>query len=75
MSQERFVVEADRKVVGVAVRDRGGFRFFASDRNYEDLERTLFPRAKVLANRIAQLARQRALPSRRSYLRSRRPLQ
>jgi len=68
MSAERFVVEADRKVVGVAVKDRGGFRFFASDKDYEQLDRTLFPRAKVLANRIAQFARERALPG-RSYRR------
>ena len=63
MSAERFVVEADRRVVGVAVRDRGGFRFFASDKDYQDLDRILFPRAKMLANKVAQLGRKRGLPA------------
>ena len=70
MSGERFVVEADRKVVGIAVKDRGGFRFFASDKEYEDLDRILFPRAKMLANRVARLGRKRGLPGRRSYRRT-----
>jgi hypothetical protein len=63
MSVERFVVEADRKVVGIAVKDRGGFRFFASDKEYQDLDRILFPRAKMLANKVAQLGRKRGLPA------------
>ena len=70
MSGERFVVEADRKVVGIAVKDRGGFRFFASDKEYQDLDRILFPRAKMLANKVAQLSRKRGLAGRRSYRRA-----
>lgn len=69
MSVERFVVEAGRKVIGIAVKDRGGFRFFASDKDYQDLDRILFPRARVLANRVTQLGRKRALPG-RSYRRA-----
>ena len=70
MSGDRFVVEADRKVVGIAVKDRGGFRFFASDKDYQDLDRTLFPRARTLANEVTQLSRRRGLPVRRSYRRA-----
>ena len=75
MSAERFVVEADRKVVGIAVRDRGGFRFFASDCAYKDLDRTLFPRARTLANQVTKLANQLRLSERRSYQRSGRSVQ
>lgn len=71
MPGDRFVVEADRRVVGVAVRDRGGFRFFASDKDYQELDRTLFPRVRTLTNSVTRLASRRALPRRQSYRRSR----
>jgi len=70
MSGDRFVVEADRKVVGIAVKDRGGFRFFASDKDYQDLDQALFPRARTLANKVTQLSRKRGLAGRRSFRRS-----
>jgi hypothetical protein len=31
MLDDRFLIEADGRVVGVAVRVRGGFMFFSSD--------------------------------------------
>ena len=40
---DRFVVEADRRVVGVAVRVPGGFKFFSSDPHYLALEGKLVP--------------------------------
>lgn len=60
---DRFVVEANRRTVGIAVRVRGGFRFFASDPDYRPLEATVFRKAKAMALRVAQLARVRR-PSR-----------
>jgi len=56
---ESFVVEANRKVVGVAVRCRGGFRFFASDPVYRRLERRVFRHARSLAFSVGNLERDR----------------
>lgn len=57
MSGDRFVVEADRRVVGVAVRVPGGFKFFSSDPDYLELEATTFPRARAMAQRVSEIAR------------------
>jgi hypothetical protein len=57
--QDRFVVEADRKVVGIGVRVRGGFRFFSSDPAYLPLEGKTFARARSLAHKVAQFAKER----------------
>lgn len=51
MSQDRFVVEVRKRVVGLAVKTAGGFRFFASDPRYADMEAELFPRARTLIDR------------------------
>ena len=54
---DRFVVEADRRVVGLAVRVPGGFRFFASDPEFTSLEAKTFKHARSVAQRAAQFAR------------------
>lgn len=54
---DRFVVEADRKVVGIAIRVPGGYRFVSSDPDFHSMDRKVFPRARTLASRIAELAR------------------
>ena len=54
---DRFVVEAERKVVGLGVRVPGGFRFFASDPDFASLEARIFKRARGLAQRVKQFAR------------------
>jgi len=54
---ERFVVEANRRVVGIAVRVAGGFRFFSSDPDYAGLEAQTFPRVRAITRRIAAVAR------------------
>lgn len=59
MISDRFVVEADRKVVGIAVRAPGGYKFFTSDAGYAGLEGRTFPRARALANAVAKLRRRR----------------
>ena len=51
-----FVIEADRAVVGVAVRVPGGFQFFSSDRDFRSLEGMVFRRSRALVHRAAQLA-------------------
>ncbi len=56
---DRFVVEADKKVVGIAVKVPGGYRFYSSDPDFLQMEGTTFPRAKAMARRVAQIARLR----------------
>ncbi len=60
MSGDRFVVEANRKVVGIAVRVPGGFRFFSSDPDFHRLEAKMFPRARAIVRRVAEIAKARA---------------
>ena len=54
---DRFVVEADKKVVGIAIRVPGGFRFVCSDPDFHSLDSQVFPRARTLASRVAEFAR------------------
>lgn len=54
---QRFVVAADKKVVGVAVRVRGGFRFFCSDPEFQSIDNRIYPRARALARHVADLAK------------------
>jgi hypothetical protein len=55
--QDRFVVAAGRKVVGVAVRVRGGYRFFCSDPQFWSVDSRVFPRARALVRHVTELAR------------------
>ena len=59
---ESFVVEADRRVVGLAVRVPGGFKFFSSHPDYWELEAKTFPRARAVTHRVSQMARARRRP-------------
>lgn len=54
---DRFVVEADKKVVGIAIRVAGGFRFVCSDPDFQSMDRKVFRRARALATSVAELAR------------------
>ena len=54
---DRFVVESDRRVVGIAVRVPGGFQFFCSNPNFRRLEGTVFPRARSIQHVVARHAR------------------
>ena len=56
---DRFVVEADRRVVGIAVRVKGGLRFFTSDQRFRSLESRTFPRLKAVIARAPEIARAR----------------
>ena len=58
---DRFVVEADKKVVGIAVKVPGGYRFYSSDPDFLQLEGKTFPRAKAMAQRVAQIVRLRGI--------------
>lgn len=52
---ERFVVEADRRVVGIAVRVAGGFRFVCSDPAFRAIDGKVFRRARGLAGDVARI--------------------
>jgi hypothetical protein len=52
-----FIVEFDRRPVGVAVRVPGGFRFFHSDPRCLPIEGQVFRHARALTRRVAELVR------------------
>lgn len=52
---DKFVVEAGKKVVGIAIRVRGGFQFHCSDPEFRSMDRKIFPRARVLVSSITKL--------------------
>ena len=54
-----FVVEVDRRVVGMAVRVAGGFRFFSSDTKFFPFEGKIFRKGRSIGRRLAELARSR----------------
>jgi len=56
-----FVVEVDRRVVGMAVRVAGGFRFFSSDSKFFPFEGKIFRKGRSIGRRLADLARSRRL--------------
>jgi len=62
MSAQRFAVEFDRRVVGVAVRVPGGFMFYSSDRDFDELEGRLFPRARAMSRRLGEVAKAKSRP-------------
>lgn len=56
-----FVVEVDRRVVGMAVRVPGGFRFFSSDPKFFPFEGKIFRKGRFISRRLVELARSRRL--------------
>jgi hypothetical protein len=61
VSTQRFAVEFDRRVVGIAVRVPGGFMFFASDDDFERLDGEIFPRARAIARRLEKVSKRRGV--------------
>lgn len=56
MSTQRFAVEFDRRVVGVAVRVPGGFMFYASGDDFAELNGRLFRRARGIERQLRRIA-------------------
>lgn len=56
MPSQRFAVEFDRSVVGVAVRVPGGFMFYSSDSDFDELEGRLFARARAMSRELEAVA-------------------
>lgn len=53
---DRFVVQAEKRVVGIAVRVPGGFRFFTSNPKFKALETHVFPSARSVDRFAADVA-------------------
>jgi len=56
---QRFAVEFDRRTVGIAVRVPGGFMFFASVDEFNELDGRLFRRARSIERQLQKVARSR----------------
>ena len=59
MPTQRFAVEFDRRTVGIAVRVPGGFMFFASNDDFDEMDGRLFPRARAIERQLRRVARRR----------------
>ncbi|HWJ38594.1 MAG TPA: hypothetical protein VNR86_07540 [Sphingomicrobium sp.] len=57
MIMQRFLVEYDRRTVGIAVRVPGGFMFYASDETFDELDGSLFPRVRTIERHLKRLAK------------------
>ena len=53
---DHFVIQADKRVVGIAVRVPGGFRFFTSDPAFKSLEAHVFAKAKSIDRLVQDVA-------------------
>lgn len=66
MTMQRFTVEWDRRTVGIAVRLEGGFVFYASDADFEEMNGQTFPRARMIERHLKKVAKRRKRERRRS---------
>lgn len=57
MLNQRFVVQLDRRTVGIAVRVPGGFIFYASDDEFDELDGRIFKRARAIERQLVKVAR------------------
>lgn len=52
-----FVVEYDSRTVGIAVRIPGGFKFYASNDDFDEMNGRLFPRARTIERHQKRVAK------------------
>jgi len=71
MLNQRFVVQLDRRTVGIAVRVPGGFIFYASDDEFDAMDGQIFKRARAIERQLVKVARKQR---RASAMRRRMPL-
>ena len=57
MINQRFVVQLDRRTVGIAVRVPGGFIFYASDDEFNEMDGRIFKRARAIERQLMKVAR------------------
>ena len=56
MTIQRFVVEFDRRTVGIAVRVAGGFMFYASDDRFDGMDGRVFRRARAIERELKKIS-------------------
>ena len=56
MLNQRFVVQLDRRTVGIAVRVPGGFIFYASDDEFDEMDGRIFKRARAIDRQLVKVA-------------------
>ena len=56
---QRFAVEFDRRTVGVAARVPGGFVFYASDDDFDEMDGRVFPRVRTIERHLKRVAKRR----------------
>jgi hypothetical protein len=56
---QRFAVEFDHRTVGIAVRVPGGFMFYSSDDDFNEMDGRLFRRARAIERQLKKVARRR----------------
>lgn len=53
---QRFVVQFDRRTVGIAVRVPGGFMFYSSDDEFDEMDGHIFMRARAIERQLKKVA-------------------
>jgi hypothetical protein len=59
VTTQRFAVEFDRRTVGIAVRVPGGFMFYASTDDFDEMDGRLFRRARAIERELRRVAKHR----------------
>ena len=59
MITQRFAVEFERRTVGIAVRFPGGFVFYASDDDFDEIDGRSFSRARAIERQLRKVARRK----------------
>jgi len=65
VTTQRFAVEYERRTVGIAVRLAGGFVFYASDTDFEEMNGRTFARARAIERQLRKVAKRREREKRR----------
>ena len=64
MLNQRFVVQLDRRTVGIAVRVPGGLIFYASDDEFDEMDGRIFKLARAIERQLATVAAKQRQASR-----------
>ena len=64
MINQRFVVQLDRRTVGIAVRVPGGLIFYSSDDEFDEMDGRIFKRARAIERQLVKVARKQRRASR-----------
>jgi hypothetical protein len=64
MLNQRFVVQLDRRTVGIAVRVPGGLIFYASDDEFDEMDGRIFKRARAIERHLVTVAAKQRQASR-----------